>query len=198
MVDVQKSDDFLTLAEAKAHVALRLGAARPSNEIPAQIVHAMVKGKIKLIVWATTWNLIAVKRADAVEVPEYLQPGHLNWEDSCAHHNWLVSMGGERYWLRPFCLKLSQDDLDAVFQPPEGVKNRPSRGPRAGIRARVEAAMRAEIQSGKITPELLGKAKEKVLAAHYGASRDTVRKACKSVLSVEAGSKPVSKLSKPS
>src|SRR5262249_39527720 len=89
-----------------------------------------------------------------------------------------------------------KEDLDTVFKPPERVEGRPTRGPRAETRARVEGAMRSDIESGKVTQESLKKTPEKALAAHYGASRDTVRKARNSVLSVEAVSEPHSKPSK--
>jgi hypothetical protein len=65
----------------------------------------------------------------------------------------------------------------------------PSRGPKAGVQLRVADAMRADLLSGKKTPDQLRKQTEKVLEAEYSASRDTVRKARLTVLSVETLSK---------
>ncbi len=189
---------FITLLAAASRAARDL---RPGDDIPEcvldRIVDAMVEGRIKVRVWAK-WNPIENVEAYRVEVPKDLQPEDLNWNDSSAKGYWSLHMGAERpVARRPILIKLSQDDLDAVFQPPEEVEDRPSRGPRAEKMAQVVAAMRSEIESGKITQEGLRKEKEKVLAGRYGVSRDTVRKARKSVLSVGAVPKPKSKLSKP-
>ena len=70
--------------------------------------------------------------------------------------------------------------------------HRPSRGPKAGIQLRVADTMRADLLSGKKTSDQLRKQTEKVLGAEYTASRDTVRKARLTVLSVETLSKPSS------
>lgn len=59
----------------------------------------------------------------------------------------------------------------------------PKRGPKARTLKRVVAAMRLAIQSGKITEKSLEALTEKHLAAEYSASRDTVRKARRIVLS---------------
>ena len=65
----------------------------------------------------------------------------------------------------------------------ETTENRPSRGPKAGISARVEGEMRRDLIAGKTTAERLRSETEKVLEGRYRASRDTVRKARKTVLS---------------
>ncbi len=190
----------LTLAEAAAHVALRLGAARVGDEVPefvlAQIVNAMCERLIRVVAWADL-NLLGVEQAEHVEVPQYLLARDLNWDDSYPYEAWPLVMRGMLRRVRPTRIFLSKEDLDTVFSPPERAEDRPTRGPRAETRARVEAAMWSDIESGKITQERLDKMPEKVLAERYGASRDTVRKARKSVLSVDVVSKPVSKRSKP-
>lgn len=68
-------------------------------------------------------------------------------------------------------------------------RHRPSRGPKALVQLRVADAMRADLLSGRKTRDQLRKQAEKALATEYRASRDTVRKARRSALSVETVSK---------
>jgi hypothetical protein len=78
----------------------------------------------------------------------------------------------------------------AAARPLEGEPpHRPSRGPTAGTQIRVVEAMQADLLSGKKTRDGLRKQVEKALADEYDASRDTVRKARQTVLSVETMSK---------
>lgn len=72
------------------------------------------------------------------------------------------------------------------------ILHRPSRGPKAGVQDRVADAMRSDLLSGKKTRDALSKQVEKELADEYDASRDTVRKARRTVLAVETASKPPS------
>jgi len=192
LVYIQNKHLFYTLVEAATYVAFRLRAARVGDVMPelvlARIVIAMVDGRIEVIAWHGD------ERADQVKVPGYLQPRDLNWADSSPKDVWLLVMRGMPCRVRPTRIFLSGKDLAAVFQPPEEVEDRPRRGPQAKVMARVEATMRSDFQAGPKTREWLRTASEDVLAECYGASRDTVRKARKSVLSV---AKPESKVSKP-
>ncbi len=77
-------------------------------------------------------------------------------------------------------------------KPAAALDHRPTRGPKAGTQLRVADAMREDLLNGKKTADQLRKQTEKVLEAEYNASRDTVRKARLSVLSVETMSKPSS------
>jgi hypothetical protein len=76
----------------------------------------------------------------------------------------------------------------AMVLPPSAPSSRPKRGPKAGVRQRVADAMRADLLSGRKTAVQL-RQPEKTLAAEYGASRDTIRKARYEVLAVETVSK---------
>lgn len=70
--------------------------------------------------------------------------------------------------------------------------HRPTRGPKSGVKARVVDAMLSDLLGGKKTRDGLRKQTEKGLAGEYSASRDTVRKARRTVLAVETVSKPAS------
>jgi hypothetical protein len=75
------------------------------------------------------------------------------------------------------------------------VPHQPKRGPKAKTLERVVAAMRLHLREGKISGDGLRGQLEKDLAAEYGASRDTVRKARSEVLATVIMSKPSKKLS---
>jgi hypothetical protein len=63
--------------------------------------------------------------------------------------------------------------------------NKRKRGPKARTYMRIEATMREDIKSGRLTKDDLNNMQEKELEEKYGASRTTVRKARLAVLGME-------------
>jgi hypothetical protein len=59
------------------------------------------------------------------------------------------------------------------------------RGGNAGKRQRVEQEMQNDIHAGRLTPNKLATMLEKEMAARYGVSRDTARKARNKILSLK-------------
>jgi hypothetical protein len=73
---------------------------------------------------------------------------------------------------------------ETIGTPPSTANERSARrGPRAKKRLKVEAAMREQISSGKLTVDRLAACKEMSIALEYGVSRDTGRKARSNILS---------------
>jgi hypothetical protein len=89
-----------------------------------------------------------------------------------------------------FIAVLQSASASSASKAEDEVQQRATRGPTAGTQLRVVEVMRADLLSGKKTRDQLRKQAEKVLAAEYSASRDTVRKARQKVISVETVSKP--------
>jgi hypothetical protein len=99
------------------------------------------------------------------------------------------------------CLReifIRRDSLSALLaEIPVSVSDalhRPARGPKAEKLERVVDAMRLKLQERKISADALARQIEKDLAAEYGVSRDTARKARQRVLAGTV-SKPSEKLS---
>src|SRR5260370_12496408 len=98
------------------------------------------------------------------------------------------------------CLReifIRRDSLSALLaEIPVSVSDalhRPARGPKAEKLERVVDAMRLKLQERKTSPDALARQIEKDLAAEYGVSRDTARKARQRVLAGTV-SKPSEKL----
>jgi hypothetical protein len=73
--------------------------------------------------------------------------------------------------------------LDAVSQTPRAATLAPAYRQRAKKLERVKEAMRDDVRQGRYTLSELQNMAEKSMAANYGVSRDTARKALKAILS---------------
>ena len=80
--------------------------------------------------------------------------------------------------------------LTAASAQPHRVQPRRKTGPDPSRRLATEAAMKEDIAAGTLTIEALEKFKEVAMASKYGVSRDTARKARRSVLSELGGQEP--------
>jgi hypothetical protein len=82
-------------------------------------------------------------------------------------------------------------DLNTASPPPISIAEARQRGRRPEKRARVEAAMKRDIQEGRQTLEGLKSMPQKVLAATYSVSRETARKSLTAVESeMSPGNQP--------
>jgi hypothetical protein len=81
--------------------------------------------------------------------------------------------------------KAEDGDGDSASTHPmaKTLRQQKRRGRRPKVRERIEAQMRAEVKSGKLTSENLNEMTEEALAVTYNGSRDSVRKARTNVLS---------------
>jgi Bacterial regulatory proteins, gntR family len=76
-----------------------------------------------------------------------------------------------------------QDAAFAAAVPASGQPSRGKRGPKSGKRENTAAAIRKDLRDQALTATALGDMPEKELAARYGVSRDTARKARHDALS---------------
>jgi hypothetical protein len=150
----------------------------------------------------------AVLDGKDVQIPVNLKPEDLDWERSCPAEPWAIRreiFGIPGFWHFEW-IELSRTDVADVLctpgrpgsaeklvcpgprpnvgpQKPEVAGPVRRRGPRPRKSEQTMEAMRDDIRQGRRTMSDLEEMLEKDLAAHYGVSRDTARKARSAVLS---------------
>lgn len=184
----QERERWMTLLDAVAHIAAFDGCDRTTAQ--TQLIKALADGKLRPLKWepAEGDKSPLPSLGSSMLVPDDSPPQGRAWSDAVI--DWATGRVRDdfgEYHPGQARVPLLLRQKVARLWPPASVPStrdprKPApltsrRGPRPTVRHRVEQAMRDALRSGSYSADQLRSEKEVAMAALFGASRETCRKA---------------------